>query len=164
MKYIILFGFLTGLIAQNYDWGERKNGRGRGKGKMENMIIWRLTEDLDLTIDQSEKFFPRFREHRKNLEALGKQEREIVGTIDGKKISKNDVKEIIEDISKLRQKRIELESKFVLSLDDILEPDQMIRLGIFKQKMMREMRNEIRDGKEKKQKNKKNRKRRRRGF
>ncbi len=164
MKYIILFGFLTGLIAQNYDWGERKNGRGRGKGKMENMIIWRLTEDLDLTIDQSEKFFPRFREHRKNLEALGKQEREIVGTIDGKKISKNDVKEIIEDISKLRQKRIELESKFVLSLDDILEPDQMIRLGIFKQKMMTEMRNEIRDGKEKKQKNKKDRNRRRRGH
>ena len=164
MKYIILFGFLTGLIAQNYDWGERKNGRGRGKGKMENMIIWRLTEDLDLTIDQSEKFFPRFREHRKNLEALGKQEREIVGTIDGKKISKNDVKEIIEDISKLRQKRIELESKFVLSLDDILEPDQMIRLGIFKQKMMTEMRNEIRDGKEKKQKNKKDRNRRRRGY
>lgn len=164
MKYIILFGFLTGLIAQNYDWGERKNGRGRGKGKMENMIIWRLTEDLDLTIDQSEKFFPRFREHRKNLEALGKQEREIVGTIDGKKISKNDVKEMIEDISKLRQKRIELESKFVLSLDDILEPDQMIRLGIFKQKMMTEMRNEIRDGKEKKQKNKKDRNRRRRGH
>ena len=164
MKYIILFGFLTGLIAQNYDWGERKNGRGRGKGKMENMIIWRLTEDLDLTIDQSEKFFPRFREHRKNLEELGKQEREIVGTIDGKKISKNDVKEMIEDISKLRQKRIELESKFVLSLDDILEPDQMIRLGIFKQKMMTEMRNEIRDGKEKKQKNKKDRNRRRRGH
>ena len=128
------------------------------------MIIWRLTEDLDLTIDQSEKFFPRFREHRKNLEALGKQEREIVGTIDGKKISKNDVKEMIEDISKLRQKRIELESKFVLSLDDILEPDQMIRLGIFKQKMMTEMRNEIRDGKEKKQKNKKDRNRRRRGH
>ena len=164
MKYIILFGFLNGLLAQNYDWGERKNGRGRGKGKMENMIIWRLTEDLDLTIDQSEKFFPRFREHRKNLEALGKQEREIVGTIDGKKISKNDVKEMIEDISKLRQKRIELESKFVLSLDDILEPDQMIRLGIFKQKMMTEMRNEIRDGKEKKQKNKKDRNRRRRGH
>ena len=164
MKYIILFGFLTGLIAQNYDWGERKNGRGRGKGKMENMIIWRLTEDLDLTIDQSEKFFPRFREHRKNLEELGKQEREIVGTIDGKKISKNDVKEMIEDISKLRQKRIQLESKFVLSLDDILEPDQMIRLGIFKQKMMTEMRNEIRDGKEKKQKNKKDRNRRRRGH
>ena len=143
---------------------KEKNGRGRGKGKMENMIIWRLTEDLDLTIDQSEKFFPRFREHRKNLEALGKQEREIVGTIDGKKISKNDVKEMIEDISKLRQKRIELESKFVLSLDDILEPDQMIRLGIFKQKMMTEMRNEIRDGKEKKQKNKKDRNRRRRGH
>ena len=69
---------------------------------------------------------------------------------------------MIEDISKLRQKRIELESKFVLSLDDILEPDQMIRLGVFKQKMMMEIREEVRDGKEKKQKNNKDRNRIRR--
>ena len=32
---------------------------------MENMIIWRLTEDLDLTIDQSENF-------SQDLESIGK--------------------------------------------------------------------------------------------
>ena len=56
---------------------------------------------------------------------------------------------MIEEISKLRQNRIELEAEFVLSLDDVLAPDQMIRLGVFKQRMMMEMRGEIRDGKEK---------------
>ena len=36
----------------------------------------------------------------------------------------------------MRQNRIELEAEFVLSLDDVLAPDQMIRLGVFKQRMM----------------------------
>ena len=165
MKFILLFSFLTGAIAQNYDWDVKKNRDRKSPEKVENMIIWRLTEDLDLTTNQAEKFFPRFREHRKSLEELGKQEREMIANIDREEPSKKDVKKMIEEISKLRQNRIELESEFVLSLDDVLAPDQMIRLGIFKQRMMMEIRGEMQDGKgKKKRKNKKDRKRRRRGF
>ncbi len=165
MKFILLFSFLTGAIAQNYDWDVKKNRDRKSPEKVENMIIWRLTEDLDLTTNQAEKFFPRFREHRKSLEELGKQEREMIANIDSEEPSKKDVKKMIEEISKLRQNRIELESEFVLSLDDVLAPDQMIRLGIFKQRMMMEIRGEMQDGKgKKKRKNKKDRKRRRRGF
>ena len=165
MKYILLFCFLATGIAQNYNWDDEKDRDRRNPEKMENMIIWRLTNDLDLSTDQAEKFFPRFREHRKNLESVGKQEREMVENIDREKLNKNDVKITIEKISKLRQKRIKLESEFVLSLDDILSPDQMIKLGVFKQRMMMEMRGEIRDGKGKKKRHKKKaRKRGRRGF
>ena len=116
---------------------------------MENMIVWRLTDELDLSTDQAEKFFPRFRQHRKSLEEIGKQEREMIANIDREEPNKKDVKKMIEEISKLRQNRIELEAEFVLSLDDVLAPDQMIRLGVFKQRMMMEMRGEMRDGKEK---------------
>lgn len=167
MKYLLLFGFLTGAVAQNYDWDNEKSRGRRSSEKMENMIVWRLTDDLDLTTDQAEKFFPRFRDHRKSLEEVGKQEREMIANIDREKLNKKDVKNTIEEISKLRQKRIELESEFVLGLDDILAPDQMMRLGIFKQRMMMEMRGEMRDGKGKKKKNKnkkKDRKRRRSRF
>ena len=167
MKYLLLFGFLTGAVAQNYDWGNEKSRGRRSSEKMENMIVWRLTDDLDLTTDQAEKFFPKFRVHRKSLEEVGKQEREMIANIDREKLNKKDVKNTIEEISKLRQKRIELESEFVLGLDDILAPDQMMRLGIFKQRMMMEMRGEMRDGKGKKKKNKnkkKDRKRRRSRF
>ena len=165
MKYLLLFGFLTGAVAQNYDWDNEKSRGRRSSEKMENMIVWRLTDDLDLTTDQAEKFFPRFRDHRKSLEEVGKKEREMIANIDREKLNKKDVKNTIEEISKLRQKRIELESEFVLGLDDILAPDQMIRLGIFKQRMMMEMIGEMRDGKGKKKRNKKkDRKRRRSRF
>ena len=114
MKYILLFSFLTGAVAQNYNWDNEKSRGRRSSEKMENMIVWRLTDDLDLTTDQAEKFFPRFRDHRKSLEEVGKQEREMVSNIDREKLNKKDVKKTIEELSKLRQKRIELESKFVL--------------------------------------------------
>ena len=158
MKYIILFGFLSTAIAQNYDWDEKKDKRGRNPEKMEQMIIWRLTDDLDLSTDQAEKFFPRFRDHRKNLEEIGIQERKIIENINREKLSKSDVKNTVEKISLLRQKRVKLESDFVLSLDDILDPDQMIRLGVFKQRMMMEMRDDFREEKSAKKRYKKKRK------
>ena len=158
MKYIILFGVLSTAIAQNYDWDEKKDKRGRNPEKMEQMIIWRLTDDLDLSTDQAEKFFPRFRDHRKNLEEIGIQERKIIENINREKLSKSDVKNTVEKISSLRQKRVKLESDFVLSLDDILDPDQMIRLGVFKQRMMMEMRDDFREGKSAKKRYKKKRK------
>ena len=93
MKYILLFSFLTGGIAQSYDWDNEKKMRGRrSPEKMENMIVWRLTDELDLSTDQAEKFFPRFREHRKSLEKIGKQEREMIANIDREKPNKKDVK------------------------------------------------------------------------
>ena len=166
MKYTLLFVFLTGGIAQSYDWDDEKKIRGsRSPKKMENMIVWRLTDELDLTTDQAEKFFPRFREHRKSLEEIARQEREMIANMDRGDLTKKDVKKVIEEISKLRQNRIELEAGFVLNLDDVLAPYQMIRLGVFKQRMMMEMRGELRDGKAKKKHHmKKDRKRRRRGF
>ena len=48
MKYILLFSFLTGGIAQSYDWDdEKKKGGGRGHEKVENMIGWGVTDELD---------------------------------------------------------------------------------------------------------------------
>ena len=166
MKYILLFSFLTGGIAQSYDWDDEKKIRERrSPKKMENMIVWRLTDELDLSIDQAEKFFPRFREHRKSLEELGRQEREMIVRIDREEPNKNDVKNMIEKISKLRQNRIVLEAEFVLGLEDVLAPDQMIRLSVFKHRMMMEMRGEMWDKKAKKKRhNKKDRKRRRSLF
>ena len=95
MKYIILFSFLTGGIAQSYDWNDEKKLRGRrSPEKMENMIVWRLTDELDLSTDQAEKFFPRFRNHRKELEEIGKKERETIANIDRTEHSKKDVKKM----------------------------------------------------------------------
>ena len=165
MKYILLIGFFAGGMAQNYKWDYEEDRGRRSPEKIENMLVWRLTDDLDLSTEQAEKFFPRFRDHRKNLKEIGNQERNIITSVDRNNLNKNDVKKTIEEIAKLRQNRIELESDFVLGMDDILEPGQMLRLGVFKQRIMSEMKGDIQDRKgNKKRHKKKGRKRRHNWF
>ena len=135
--------------------------------RMESMVIWRLTDHLELSSDQAEKFFPRFREHRKDIKQLGKDEREIYESIrkqmdNDKELSKADVKNTIDRVSQLRKTRVDLETKFVLGMDDILTPNQMVKLGVFKERMMHEMRDEMRDKKGKKGKKKRHKRKERR--
>ena len=47
------------------------------KEKMDMMIAWKLTEHLKLTSEQSEKFFPRLREHRESMNTLTEKERAL---------------------------------------------------------------------------------------
>ena len=172
MKHILLLFILSGLMAQGYEKDRWEEAPVRSE-KMESMMIWRLTDHLELSSDQAEKFFPRFREHREDMRQLGKDEREdyeqIREKISGdKELSRSEVRKVIDRVADLRKKRVELETKFVLGMDDILTPNQMVKLGVFKERMMREMKREVRDkmGRKEKRKRhkKKDRKRGRRGF
>ena len=168
MKHILLL-MLCGLMAQEHDRYEKDRSEEAPvrSERMESMVIWRLTDHLELSSDQAEKFFPRFREHRKDIKQLGKDEREIYESIrkqmdDDKELSKADVKKTIDRVSQLRKTRVDLETKFVLGMDDILTPNQMVKLGVFKERMMHEMRDEMRDKKGKKGKKKRHKRKERR--
>ena len=57
-------------------------GKPRGPGgqydeRMEMMMIWKLTEHLELTEDQAEKFFPSMRAHQKQVLKIRKEEKEL---------------------------------------------------------------------------------------
>jgi len=163
MKYIILLTLLTGLFSQDF------KGRGddeydaainqKRKDRMEMMIVWRLTDELELTTEQAEKFFPRFRKHRDELEELKAQERSLGKDMKqklegGSKFSKNDVQATIKKVSELRKRHIELESQFVLGVDDILNAEQLATLGFLKHKMLRDVKDEL--GNRSKKNNRKN--------
>jgi hypothetical protein len=45
MKHILLLIFVSGLIAQDFDHPERDHERSE---KMEMMMVWKLTDELDL--------------------------------------------------------------------------------------------------------------------
>ena len=127
---------------------ERDDEHGR-RERMETMMVWRLTEELDLKPVQAEKFFPRFREHRKNLSDIQKEQREIGKRLRQKigeeeKISKSEVTSAIKKITVLRKKTVDVVEKFLLGMDDLLDPLQMSILGMFKQEMLREMGGELR--------------------
>lgn len=169
---------LSFTIAQNdtrrdFDQNDWSNDENKRSEKRESMVIWRLTEELDLSSQQAEKFFPRFREHREKLEKIGKDERKSLMEIrfkirDNDEISKSEMERTIKNVAELRKDRVDLETKFILGMEDILDPNQMVKLSVFKLRLMKEMQGEMRDRKGKdRKKNRKQMKRggrKRRGF
>ena len=130
------------------------------KSKMKTMMIWKLIEELGLSIDQAEKFLPRFREHRDEIDRLRDKNKELNKILnqkmkDKKKLGRKEVKGILNESSSIRKKIVELEDKFILNTDDILDPSQQAKLGTFKNKMMRDMRGKMKQRSERKDKRKK---------
>ena len=178
MNKLLLVCMVSFAIAQSDsrrdlgqdDWSNEETPRSE---RRESMVIWRLTEDLDLSSEQAEKFFPRFREHREQLDEIGKDERKSLMDVrykirDQEELSKSEMERTIKKVSALRKDRVDLETKFILGMDDILTPNQMVKLSVFKQRLMKEMQSEMRDRKGKdRKKNRKQMKRggrKRRGF
>ena len=162
MKAFLIVAIMCGLNAQDFDHRDRDHERSekqdfddpdrdhKRSDKMEMMMVWKLTEELALSPEQAEKFFPRFRQHREQLDEIKKMERALGKGMKqnlkkDKDISEKDVKETVQKITKLRKKRLDIESDFLLGMDDILSPRQLANLGMFKQKMMRDVRGELKE-------------------
>ena len=155
MNKLFLVCMLSFTVAQKDTRGDfdqdgwSSDGTTRSE-RRESMVIWRLTEDLDLSSEQAEKFFPRFREHRDMLDELSKDERKILMDVrikirDEEELSKSEMEKTIKKVAELRKDRVDLEYKFILGMGDILNPNQMVKLSVFKQKLMNEMQGNFRD-------------------
>ena len=178
MNKLFLVCMLSFTIAQKDTRGDfdqdgwSSDGTERSE-RRESMVIWRLTEDLDLSSEQAEKFFPRFREHRSMLNEFNKDERKILMDVrvkirDKEEISKSEMERTLKKVAELRKDRVDLEYKFILGMGDILNPIQMVKLSVFKQRLMNEMQGNFRDQMDKdRKKSRKQMKRggrKRRGF
>ena len=185
MKIFLIVALMCALNAQDYDHRDRDHERSekqdfddpdrdhKRSDKMQMMMVWKLTDELALSPEQAEKFFPRFRQHRDELDEVRKMERALGKEMKQKlkkdeDIPEKDVKETVKKITELRKKHVDLEAKFLLGMDDILSPRQLANLGMFKQKMMRNIGGELRENRGKKWKRDKKKGRRggkkRRGF
>jgi len=185
MKIFLIVALMCALNAQDYDHRDRDHERSEKQdfddsdrehersNKMEMMMVWKLTDELALSPQQAEKFFPRFRQHRDELDEVRKMERALGKEMKQKlkkdeEIPGKDVMETVKKITELRKKHVDLEGKFILGMDDILGPRQLASLGMFKQKMMRNVGDELRENHGKKGKRGKMKGRRggkkRRGF
>ena len=86
---------------------------------IESMMIWKLTEELELEVDQAEKFFPRFRQHRAEMENLRRKQRSLAGSLKlnmkNEKLTSSEVSRIIKETSSLKRKMSDLEEKFLIN-------------------------------------------------
>jgi len=131
-----------GILSDSlYEQGNRKS--------IESMMIWKLTEELELEVDQAENFFPRFRQHRVEMENLRKKQRSLAGSLKldmkNSKLTSSEVNRIIKETSSLKRKMSDLEEKFLINSGDILNPVQQAKLGVFKHKMMKDLKGKMKN-------------------
>jgi len=124
-------------------------GFGQPSERMEMMITWKLTEELDLTPDQADKFFPRMKVHRENLENIDAELKEAAKDIrrkveDGKEISDSEFNKMFEKATDLERQKIDERTRFMSELDGILDNTQRVKLTMFKTKFARDMQEQIR--------------------
>ncbi len=118
--------------------------------KQANMLrMWKLTEYLELTEEQAEKFFPRWRTHRQEMQEVMEQRHELhtkfQEQIKAGKVSRRDSKKFMDELDRLDRARIDLRSKHIGAVEDALSEVQLAKYVTFEQHFMGQLRQRLGD-------------------
>ena len=96
--------------------GKARGPGGQYENRMEMMMVWKLTDYLNLSEQQAEKLFPRMRNHRVEIGKYHKDEKELFDSYlskikKGEKVSQSDVNTML--------KKMETNGKFLLTAEEI---------------------------------------------
>lgn len=141
-KLILLFLSVLMLVAQ--EPRDKKDPR----EIIEKVRIYKLTEALDLTEEQTTKFFPHLKEMRKTEQEFQKQRLELIQKL--RDLLKNNAQEqeivnVLNKFQEIHKKRITAQMKEIEDLRQILTPVQQAKFMIFQEDFEREIRELIRE-------------------
>lgn len=140
---LVLITASTGaLLAQEPFMDERRE-------RLESLRIWKMTEFMELTSEQSIVFFPKLQAFEKSLREQQEQQeillREINDRLENQEeeFTQAEVDQLIKDLMKMQKHILEKRQKFMDSLEDDLRPEQQAKFIIFesqfKNRLMRMM-------------------------
>ena len=137
MKKIVIatlsFMIMSFAFAQP---GKLRGPGGQYSERMEMMMIWKLTDHLELSEEQAEKFFPSMRLHQKQVLEIRKEEKELFSPTfakvkKGDQISKSEINKLLNKVESFEQKKIKTRTDFIKKSGDILNPTQQVKLMMF---------------------------------
>jgi hypothetical protein len=117
---LFLFAALSFFSAFSQDGDiSRRDPRAREKIRAAHAAY--ITERLDLTSSEAEKFWPVYREYRERRRDLRQQVREA-------KRKGTDEKSLLEIDLKIKQQELDLEKEYSLRFQNIISPEKVIKL------------------------------------
>ena len=130
--------------------GKSKGPGGQYSERMEMMLIWKLTDELELTEDQAENFFPLMRSHQKDVMEIRRQEKLMFEPMYDKiksdnKINQSEVNNLLNEMSAIDKKKSKTRIDFIERSGSVLEPDQQLKLLMFEPKMKSQVQRDIRE-------------------
>ncbi len=139
-KIVIIIMSFSFILCQP---GKARGPGGQYQNRMETMMVWKLTDYLNLSEQQAEKLFPRMRRHRVRMGDLHTEEKDFFDSYLSKikkeeKISQSDVNAMLKKMESLEQKKSTNRIDFIRSTKDILDPEQQIMFMSFEPYMKQE--------------------------
>uniref|UniRef100_A0A7V3E764 Periplasmic heavy metal sensor n=1 Tax=Ignavibacterium album TaxID=591197 RepID=A0A7V3E764_9BACT len=143
MKNLLLLVLLFIMIS-NVPAQERREHR-MMDSKIEQLEKVKLIEALNLSEDQSVRFFARRNEHRKEIEKLEMRSEELIKQMEDRldETTDKNLSEQKKLLNEFLDIRIQIENKrkqFILSLNDILSQEQITKLVVFEKRFRDEIR------------------------
>jgi hypothetical protein len=111
--------------------------------RVETIIIGKFSNELELTTDQAEKFFPRFRQFRRdadgNREAMEARRKLLDDFSSGTATEQVDVSKLLDEQKELMGRMADLRRVFLADVSNYLSPQQVSRCAILMEEMPRRM-------------------------
>lgn len=132
-------------------------GPGPGPGSMREKIkeriktikIWRLTEAVELTTEQSEKFFPIYNEFQGALDSLEREKQETLQRLEtmtrDQGTSDKDIKSLVSEIGEFDNRSANIRKKFFDDVSAVISTRQLGKLLVFEENFRRRLQETIRD-------------------
>lgn len=142
MKNYLTFIFI--IVALSLNAQDMRDRRGM-ENRIEQLEKAKLIETLNLSEEQSIRFFARRNEHRKQMQNFDRQIDELTRNLE-KSLRRSDEgsiaeqKKLIEDLLNLRIQMEKSKKDFILSLNDILTTEQISKLILFERQFREEIR------------------------
>lgn len=101
---------------------------GEAMKKIESARIALITERLDLTPDQAEKFWPVYREYNEERRQLRQEFRETRRSADQQSLSEEESKQLMERALDLKQREVNLDKKYSERMTQVISTQQLLKL------------------------------------
>ncbi len=121
---IIIIVIATSVVG----WAQNQGPNGNAKSKLEAARIAIITERLNLTPAEAEKFWPlynQFAQERRNLRQQALQARK---GLDMQNLTEEQSKRLVKAHQQFKQDKLDLENKYTARINDVITARQMIAL------------------------------------
>ncbi|MFT4612238.1 MAG: hypothetical protein ACJA1H_001298 [Glaciecola sp.] len=138
MKKITLTLLFIAITVSAFSQGKERRER------IKSLKIAFITEKLELTQTEAQKFWPIYNAYEINNNALRQQSRENQKDADIESMNDADVRSMIDKMLVLEQEKLELKKQFITDLITVIPAKKVILLKISEDEFNRRMFNEIR--------------------
>lgn len=139
---LLIFGWLN-MSAQDPDVPEQVRQDPRAQEKINQLRIAYLSERLELTPAQAERFWPIYREFSQERMKLRNEVRDFQRSIDPAKPDPKKEQELVELGLKTRQREVDLEKDYSTRLLKVITAQQLLNLRSGEREFVDILRNQI---------------------